>query len=129
MDVIQKVVVYAMQDKNIKTMIKIIPKAEVLQEEHFLKFFEEHVNFLKTIPPNLIITIEELWDISFKYDVSTKIIIEMIQNILKKEFENGNLYGTFRFEKVKPFLDKEIEQKFEKVDSYHLDISNIYEKF
>lgn len=99
------------------------------QHEYIQEFFENQRNFIKTVVPNLTITLGEAYEACFKYDKELKELLKIIQNILKREFENGNLYGHIKFLDIKPFLDKEIEQKWEKVDSYHLDISNIYEKF
>ena len=92
------VVVYVMQDKNM----------ERINKNEFVKYLEEFYSKLPKPYPNLIIGIEELTQLSFKYGKTNKEFIEIIQRILRKEFEKGNLYGRIRFIDVKKYIDEEI---------------------
>lgn len=77
-------------------------------KKDFIKYLKEFYSKLPKPYPNLVIGIEELTQLSFKYGKTNKELIEIFQRILRKEFEKGNLYGRIGFRDVKNYVDEEI---------------------
>lgn len=81
---------------------------EKINIKEFIKYLEDFYSKLPKPYPNLVIGIEELTQLSFKYGKTNKELIEIFQRILRREFEKGNLYGRIRFIDIKEYVDEEI---------------------
>jgi len=74
----------------------------------FIKYLEKYYESIPKPYPNLMIGVEELIQLSFKYGKTNKELIEIFQRILRREFERDNLYGRIRFEDIKQYVDEEM---------------------
>lgn len=78
------------------------------QEKNILKFAEDFYSSLKTIPPHLNITDLKLEELCRKYFIPPIKLITIIQEIMKEEFEKGNLFSHIKLYDIEPFLEKKL---------------------